>query len=617
MKNIHKILFALLILVSAGCEKDKFAELNTDPSVVQTGDLRYQVTKAIEQMYSDDYTNWFYNNFQYIYPWTQVTTKQGGNNSDFVDMGPSSSFNIYSSLLPQTIDVRNTIDKKPDAEKASYQAIKAMTYPIQILPAIYNTDNFGSLVYTEAGLGSYTNPPLLTPVLDNQSTLFTTWLKELDDAIEVLSKADGQIDIGDQDIIYKGDYAKWAKFCNLLKLKIAARLINQDRAKALQIASEVVNSPAGYMNDLGDDFVYQRGIKYYGTGNEMWIGYASKNLVDFMVANKDPRVRFIFEKNDFNAEVVQAFLDAGKDLPPYVAQYVNVDANKKFTGWKAPGEPWVRYQGAPVSPDAKQNPVNNIYFNQSVLNRIKVGDVEKIYASTSLYSEKMVRTSYDFTYPTKPGGRVIELKKNDPGLNVILGSSAETNLLLAEFKLLGANLPGSAQEYFNKGVEFSALRMDAVAKNNQMPYYNSDPVYTNNDEAEAAATKLRSNEIADLLAKPAYDLTTDGLEKVYIQEYINYATTPGDVWATVRRSGVPKKGSAYLPWENFTAGGTEMVIPRRFEIVMPGKDDVNYKNKMDAITEQGITPGVHDAITLNTQRLWFDLQNPQYGNGPK
>lgn len=617
MKNIHKILFALLILVSAGCEKDKFAELNTDPSVVQTGDLRYQVTKAIEQMYSDDYTNWFYNNFQYIYPWTQVTTKQGGNNSDFVDMGPSSSFNIYSSLLPQTIDVRNTIDKKPDAEKASYQAIKAMTYPIQILPAIYNTDNFGSLVYTEAGLGSYTNPPLLTPVLDNQSTLFTTWLKELDDAIEVLSKADGQIDIGDQDIIYKGDYAKWAKFCNLLKLKIAARLINQDRAKALQIASEVVNSPAGYMNDLGDDFVYQRGIKYYGTGNEMWIGYASKNLVDFMVANKDPRVRFIFEKNDFNAEVVQAFLDAGKDLPPYVAQYVNVDANKKFTGWKAPGEPWVRYQGAPVSPDAKQNPVNNIYFNQSVLNRLTVGNAQKTYASTSLYSEKMVRTSYDFTYPTKPGGRVIELKKNDPGLNVILGSSAETNLLLAEFKLLGANLPGSAQEYFNKGVEFSALRMDAVAKNNQMPYYNSDPVYTNNDEAEAAATKLRSNEIADLLAKPAYDLTTDGLEKVYIQEYINYATTPGDVWATVRRSGVPKKGSAYLPWENFTSGGTEMVIPRRFEIVMPGKDDVNYKNKMDAITEQGITPGVHDAITLNTQRLWFDLQNPQYGNGPK
>lgn len=150
-----------------------------------------------------------------------------------------------------------------------------------------------------------------------------------------------------------------------------------------------------------------------------------------------------------------------------------------------------------------------------------------------------------------------------------------------------------------------------------MPYYNADPVYADAAEAEAAATKLRSNEIADLLASPVCNLSTDGLEKVYIQQYINYANTPGDVWATVRRSGVPKKGSAYLPWENFTSSGAEMAIPRRFEIIMPGKDDLNYSNKMEAITEQGITPGVHDAITLNTERLWFDLQNPQYGMGPK
>ena len=152
-----------------------------------------------------------------------------------------------------------------------------------------------------------------------------------------------------------------------------------------------------------------------------------------MVGNRDPRLRFIFEKIGFNAEVVQAFLDAGKALPPYVAQYANVDANKKFTGWKSPGEPWVRYHGAPVSPDAKQDPANNIYFNQSELNKISVGSVQKTYASTSVYSEKMVRTTYDYAYPTKPGGRVIELKDNDPGMNVLLGSSAETNLFLAEF----------------------------------------------------------------------------------------------------------------------------------------------------------------------------------------
>lgn len=532
-------------------------------------------------------------------------------------MGPSSSFNLYSKLFPQTLDVRARIDKMGETEKASYAAMRAITYAIQILPAIHNTDNYGSLIYTEAGLAPYTNPPLLTPVFDNQSTLFTTWLKELDEAIAVLSTAENQVTLGNQDLIYGGDYSKWAKFCNLLKLKIAARLVNQDRAKALSIAQQVASSPVGYMDALGDDFIYQKGVKYYGTGNDFWIGYASKNLVDFMVGNKDPRVRFIFEKNGFNAEVVQAFLDAGKALPPYVEQYVNIDANNKFTGWKAPGEPWVRYHGAPLSPDAKLVVANNIYFNQSELNKLVVGSVQKTYASTSLFSEKQIRTTLDYTYPTKPGGRVIQLKDNDPGLNAILGSAAETNLFLAEFKLLGANLPKSAQDYFNKGVELSISRMDALAKNNQTPYYSSDPVYTNADEAEAAATKLRSGEIADLLAKPICNLATDGLEKVYIQQYVNYMLTPGDVWTTVRRSGIPKKGSSYLAWENFISGGAEMTVPRRFVISTPGKDDINYTNKMAAITEQGITPAVFDPIKLNTERFWFDKQNPQYGVGPK
>ena len=60
-----------------------------------------------------------------------------------------------------------------------------------------------------------------------------------------------------------------------------------------------------------------------------------------------------------------------------------------------------------------------------------------------------------------------------------------------------------------------------------------------------------------------------------------------------------------------------MTIPRRFVIGTPGKDDINYTNKMAAITEQGITPAVLDAIKLNTERFWFDKLNPQYGLGPK
>ncbi|MCY1723275.1 SusD/RagB family nutrient-binding outer membrane lipoprotein [Prolixibacteraceae bacterium Z1-6] len=609
MKTTYKLIFALIFIFSIGC--DRFSDLNSDPSDLTEPDLRFSMTKAIEQMYDNDYTIWFYNNFQYIHPWIQVGTMQGGNAGDFNQMGPDAEQNIYAKLFPQTMDIRYRIDEMEEGTKETYQALRAMTFPIQIAPALTNTDNTGSLTYTEAGLAPYTNPPLLTPVVDNQETLFTTWLAELDEAIEGLT-ADNQFSMSSQDAIYGGDYTKWAKYCNLLKLRIAARLVTQNRTKALSIVEEVANSSVGYMDELNDDFIYRRNVKYFGTGNGMWIGYAGRNLVDFLLENKDPRVRFIFDKNDFNGEVVQAFIDAGKDLPPYIEPLVKYDTGGNFAGWEGDGEPWVRYHGAPVSPDATLDPANDIYFNQSATNQIE----NKSYDALSLYSEKLTRTSYRFTYPTKPGGRVIELRDNEPPHNVVLGSAAETNLYFAEFKLLGANLPKSAQEYLNWGVELSVKRADKLAENQQMPYYNGDPVYTNEIDADAAATKLRDGEIAELLSHSAYDLSIDALEKVYIQQYINFMNTPNDLWTLVRRSGIPKKGSAYLPWENFTLSDQDVSVPRRFVVDTPTEDDLNFANKKASIDEQGFTSGTNSPSVLESERLWFDENNPAYGAGP-
>ena len=612
MKTTYKLIFALIFILAIGCDKDKFAELNSDPSTLSEPDLRYSMTTAIEQMYGDFYTVWFYNNAQYVHPWTQVGTVQGGNNADFNTMGATGGQNIYESLIPQTTDIRARIDAMPEEEQANYQAIRALTYPVQIATAMTETDNKGSMVYTEAGLAPYTNPPLLTPLYNNQETLFNTWLSELDAAIDGLT-AESQFAMQNQDRIYEGDYAQWAKFCNLLKLKIAARLVNKDRSKALQIAEEVANSSVGYMDALDDDFIYKRGIKFYGTEEGIWLGFASKHLVDFLLENKDPRVRFIYEKNDFNGEVVQAFIDAGKDLPPYIEPLVNFDGDGNFAGWKGDGEPWVRYHGTPLSPDATQNPANEMYFNQGITNQLE----SKTYVATSRYSEKLVRTEYEYTYPTKPGGRIIELKDNPPPHYVVLGSAAETNLYLAEFKLLGANLPKTAQEYFDWGVELSVRRADNLAEHQELPYYNGDPVYTDDAEAKAGATMLRDGEIEDLLTHEAFDLSTDGLEKVYIQQFVNFLNTPNDVWTTVRRSGCPKKGSAYLAWEDFTVSGNEVPIPRRFVVSTPTLDDINYDNQMSSVQEQGFTTGTNDPAVLNSERLWFDKENPAYGAGPK
>ncbi len=617
MKNIFIILSALLIIVAVGCDKEDFAELNSDPSEVSDAETRFQVTKTIEQMYENDYTIWFYTNFDYVYPWSQISTASvnDGNTELLVEMDNYGLQRTYPTFFANIRDIRARIDGLPDEEKSTFQAIKGMTYPISIAVFMSNSDFIGSQVYSEGAMAPYTLPPLITPVYDNQQMLFATWLGELDTAISYLT-AEDQLAMGNQDLIYNGDYLKWAKFANLLKLRIAARLVNKDRAKAIKIVEEVANSAVGYMDDLSDDFIYQRGIKYHGTGNGQQPGMGAKNLIDFMLANKDPRVRVLFDKNDFNGEVVQAFIDAGKPLPPYVNQYVVRDGNGNFSGWSGPGEPWVRYFGVPLSPDAKLAPQNDIYFNQNVRNRISIGNVEKQYESTSDFAERLTRTEFRYTYPTKPGGELMQTSTDYPPLKVIMGSSAETNLYFAEFKLLGANLPMDAQEYFNRGVEMSVRRMDQLAKDHGYPYYESDPVYKGS-LAEEGATKLRDGEIAYLLAQPAYDLSTDGLEKVYIQQLINHAATPTDTWTTVRRSGVPMTGSTVLPRDNFLAGGTELTVPRRFKINEPLESNKNYANEKSALEEQGFTAGTNDPQILNSERIWFDQENPQYGAGPK
>ena len=58
-----------------------------------------------------------------------------------------------------------------------------------------------------------------------------------------------------------------------------------------------------------------------------------------------------------------------------------------------------------------------------------------------------MRGRVDFTFPTAPKGKVVQDTEDNPLYEMTL-STAEMNLYLAEFKLLGANLPHTAAEYF-------------------------------------------------------------------------------------------------------------------------------------------------------------------------
>lgn len=244
-----------------------------------------------------------------------------------------------------------------DAETAAtFTNIHAMMQSLVVFMGIQDTDFYGSMCYSEAYRARYGGT--LTPKYDTQEELFNQFYAELKKATDDLAndvvvngKTISQVSPGNQDFVYKGDAAKWAKFANSLKLKLAVRLLKANPELAKTIAQDAVSHKAGLMTSVDDDFIYNQGSEWYHAQENVTPGTGNYNLIKFLVDNRDPRVRFFFEKNDFNSEVVQAYFDAGKDLPSYIAEnveYTEANGKKTFKAWKGAGEPWVRYIGLPI-----------------------------------------------------------------------------------------------------------------------------------------------------------------------------------------------------------------------------------------------------------------------------
>ena len=228
----------------------------------------------------------------------------------------------------------------------------------------------------------------------------------------------------------------------------------------------------------------------------------------------------------------------------------------------------------------------------------------------------MVIGRYDFTLPTLPGGPVIQDLDDNPWYGMYM-STAEVNLYLAEFKLLGANLPKTAQEYFSKAVRASVEEYDRLAALNKIPYYGK----TYNYDPNEAVIDLKESEIDAMMANADYQLTGDAaldLEKVYIQQLLHFTMYPNDQFVTVRRSGIPKEGSSLIAWQNFAPEVLNNAIPRRFEVSAPSPTDLMYQILIDAYKSQGFTPGSgQEGTLLNSERVWQDINAPQFGQGPK
>ncbi len=631
--NIFKI-FAALTLVTvllAGCNKDKYAKINTDPSTVGEGNVSRFFTQAYLEFEPSSYLYWYYIS-KIVKNFDQVN---GGSTSDtYNTMGELGGIGSqFVAVKNYENEMKDLISRMDEAEQPKYQSMVAIVNVMSTYLAVLDSDLFGSMPYSEACQFRYGGT--ITPKYDTQAELFDTILNELNEDIKVFTTATDQVSPGSQDPMYGGSMAKWLKVANGVKLKIAVRLLHQDKAKALQIAQEVGASEANIMT-TSDSFLYNKGRSsdngmgdysfHFGNGVE-GMGTANKTIVDFMKKNVDPRCLIIYGKNGFNSEVIQAFFDAQAEgikceIPDYIMEEVDysvdADGKKTFVGWKGLGEPWVRIVGVPRGINISQKPEyrsGNNYFDSDKW-QVKLGGKDKTYSPYSSQNERLVRGRCGtYTFPTHPTTtqQITHYSAGVPwyGMGMTAG---EVNLYLAELKLAGASLPKTAAEYFEAGVRASAAEYLQYAKLNQIPYIDADHCSSIPDDAPIA---YGDAEIDAMMANADYKLTgnkTDDLEKVYIQQYLHFMYQPVEQFVSARRGGVPKIGSSLIPW-NTEYDPT--IIPRRLYVSKPNDTDKMKDVKNAAYAEEGFTPTTGDAgATLNSERVWYDKGAPQWGAGP-
>ena len=623
MKNISIVASLLLAgssLLMTSCQDD-FAELNVDPSSVSEGNVGYLFSQGVLEFEPSDYTYWFYNAEQ-IYKWMQIMVPTSGVTSTIFDGGSGTSSSIR--VLKYLNEIKYVRSQMTPEESAAYAQYEAAMNVLCVYMGIFDSDFIGDIPYTEAAQALHGGT--LTPKYDRVADLYDLWLTQLDENINTFTTAEKQEFDPVQDPVFGGQAAKWAKLANSLKLKIAARLISQDRARALQIAEEVVNASCGYINDEADDFLFNKATNntsnndyvYHWSNGILQSSAGSQSIIDLMVNNLDPRVRFIFQKNDWNSKVVQLFFDAKRqdDVPSYIMDKINytvgTDGTYKFESWKAPGEPWVRYHGLPLAFNAGQQAgIYGDWFNYSI--NCKYDD-NYTYMPFSMFQTEQVYGRIDFTLPVASGDAVIQDVDDMPWYGMYL-TTAEVNLYLAEFKLLGANLPQTASEYFNTALRASVEEYDRLASLNRIPYYGTTYNYDPNEKV----IDLQEGEIETMMSHEAYQLTgnnAEDLEKVYVQQTVHFLMSPIDAWVTCRRAGIPKIGSKIWDRTDYSANGLPITeVPRRTVLSAPSPTDLMYDILIQAYETQGFSIGSANGV-LNSERVWQDQGAPQYGEGP-
>lgn len=160
------------------------------------------------------------------------------------------------------------------------------------------TDKYGPIPYSHIQGGSITVP------YDTQEEVYKAMFNDLSEAIAILTtfleSSPGSKPFARYDLVYAGDYAKWIKFANSLKLRMAMRIVYADQNLAKKMAEEAVEHPFGLIEEVTDNANL---TTKWNPLYVMWAPYtdtrACADITSYMNGYEDPRGGKYFQISSF------------------------------------------------------------------------------------------------------------------------------------------------------------------------------------------------------------------------------------------------------------------------------------------------------------------------------
>lgn len=287
MKNKNILIKSLFTLTIAGflsgCQSE-LEKINQNPNEATQAQPDYLLANSIKSnadviLGSDAYME---TTTLFIQHWAKIQYTD----VDKYTVSLTNIQNIWTNLYAQGLnDYAEIIKIGKNTNNPNYQAVGLIlqSWSFQLL-----TDLYGDIPYSQAlKIGES-----ITPKYDAQKDVYLGLLNDLKKASDLIDLNGNPIK---GDLVYNGSLAKWKKFANSLRLRIALRIADRDPQTAKTVIAELAANRSALI--ASNDEIAQ--LIYLSSPNQNPVAKdretrddyrVSKSVIDKLIELKDPRL---------------------------------------------------------------------------------------------------------------------------------------------------------------------------------------------------------------------------------------------------------------------------------------------------------------------------------------